>query len=186
MVVWVHPIQNHFGHCWGVKIHPSLFSDKCARTVWAQSGRTIERGPSYWPLWCTSNNRFDGAFDDDNDDNNEDDDYDEENEYEDLAIIILISQINLDSKSSMDIQIEQKSALKLWVKGPHNHEHWLNTVLNKVLKKCITQRPPKIMINTWTSDHPSQSKTSSKSWRMCYLNKCWLLLIAADWLIADW
>ena len=73
------------------KKHLSFFSDKCARTVQAQSGRTIERGPSCWPLWCTSNNDDDEEEDGDgaDNDNHADDDVydgeDEDNDDEDIT-----------------------------------------------------------------------------------------------------
>ena len=83
LIVWIlkpslkiyHPLRNHFLKTASTsKNH--LFLDKCTRTVQAQRGRSIERGPSSWPLWCTSNNDADA----------------DEQEDEDVTMIILSDQ----------------------------------------------------------------------------------------------
>ena len=72
LIVWIlkpslkiyHPLRNHFLKTASTsKNH--LFLDKCTRTVQAQCGGSIERRPSYWPLWCTSNNDVDEQEDED-------------------------------------------------------------------------------------------------------------------------
>ena len=72
LIVWIlkpslkiyHPLRNHFLKTVSMsKNH--LFLDKCTRTVQAQRGGSIERGPSSWPLWCTSNNDADEQEDED-------------------------------------------------------------------------------------------------------------------------
>ena len=83
LIVWIlkpslkiyHPLRNHFLKTASTsKNH--LFLDKCTRTVQAQRGGSIERRPSCWPLWCTSNNDADA----------------DEQEDEDVTMIILSDQ----------------------------------------------------------------------------------------------